>query len=261
MVQGKFKSGRFRKSKVKVPGGRTVTRYLERKPKQAHCAETGEKLHGIPRMHATDAKNAPKTTKRPERPYGGVLSSKAMRGKMREEARILSEGTPEKEAELYVVGRVCLKIAGRDAGKRCVIIQAPKDGVVMIDGETRRRKCALRHLEPLKEVLAVKEKAAHADVVKAFDKLGLKLTETKPKKAAARPKKTRKAKEKPVKKEAVKPKEAEKKETPKAVPAEPKVAPAAPAQSPKPAAPSPKPGAKEEGKVAKPKPAPKKVAK
>jgi ribosomal protein L34E/ribosomal protein L14E/L6E/L27E len=232
MVQGKFKSSRLRQRKLKVPGGATKTRYLERKPKQAKCGETGEALHGIPRMSGNQAKNVPKTTKRPERPYGGVLSSKAMRNKFKGEAVLLSDEKASKDAPLYEVGRLCLKIAGRDAGKRCVVVEAATDGVVMIDGETRRRKCNVRHLEPLPQVLDVKKGAARADVTKAFGKLGIELKETKAKKAAARPKKVRKAKEKPVK-------EAPKKaETPKEKTAEKPKVEAKPAEKPvaKPAA-------------------------
>ncbi len=236
MVQGKFKSGRLRKSKVKVPGGRTATRYLERKPKQAHCAETGEPLHGIPRRHATDAKNAPKTSKRPERPYGGVLASEPMRKKMRDEARVLSDGAKGAK-ELFGIGSLCLKIAGRDAGKRCVIIDV-KDGMFLIDGETRRRTCSVRHLEPLGEQLALKKGASHAEVRTAFKKLGVELTESKPKKAGERPRHVRKAKAAP-EPEAVKAKKAE--STVKAKPATP-VAPASPSGNGETAAPTPQGG-------------------
>ncbi len=254
MVQGKFKSSRLRKRKVKVPGGQTKTRYLERKPKQARCGTTGEKLHGIPRMGATKAKNTAKTLKRPERPYGGVLSSRAMRVKMRQEAKVLAKGTPAKETALFSVGRLCLKIAGRDAGKRCVIVEEAKDGVVMIDGETRRRKCNVRHLEPLVDSLNVKKGATHADVVKAFAKLGSDLKASKPKKAAARPKRIRKKRAKPKPEAAKKAPAAEKKAAP-AAPA--KETPAAPAQPKQEEKSLPKTGAK----VAEKKPAVKAPAK
>lgn len=84
---------------------------------------------------------------------------------------------------MFNVGTVCVKIAGRDAGKQCVVIEEPKDGFVMIEGETRRRKCNIRHLDPLREV-KVKAGASHAEVMKA---LGLKEKETKTRKPAAKP--------------------------------------------------------------------------
>ena len=46
MVTGKYKSGRFARKHVKVPGGRTVLRFEERRPKQAHCAGCGKALPG-----------------------------------------------------------------------------------------------------------------------------------------------------------------------------------------------------------------------
>jgi large subunit ribosomal protein L14e len=84
---------------------------------------------------------------------------------------------------MFEVGTVCVKIAGRDAGKQCVVIEAAKDGIVVIEGETRRRKCNVRHLEPTGEA-KVKAGASHAEVMKA---LGLKEKETKSRKPAAKP--------------------------------------------------------------------------
>lgn len=106
---------------------------------------------------------------------------------------------------LYDIGRLCVKIAGRDANKRCVIIDIKDDHTVLIDGETRRRHCNVIHLEPLAEMLDVKKGASHADVVAAFKKLGVELSAAKPKKAAAKPRHVRKAKEAPA---AEKPKKA-----------------------------------------------------
>ena len=85
---------------------------------------------------------------------------------------------------MYEIGTVCVKIAGRDAGKKCVIVEAAKDGFVMIEGETRRRKCNVRHLEMLKEEVKVKSGASHAEVMKA---LGLEAKEAKSRKPATKP--------------------------------------------------------------------------
>lgn len=125
------------------------------------------------------------------------------------------------------LGRLCVKIAGRDAGLKCVVVDILKDNYVLIDGETRRRKCNVIHLEPLDKVIKLKKNPSHNDVKSEFKKLGLAARDTKPKQAAERPKKTRKTKikkekeevkqetkeKKPVKKE--KPKKGSKKETKK----------------------------------------------
>ena len=77
------------------------------------------------------------------------------------------------------VGTLCLKIAGRDAGKRGVVLKIDKNKA-LIDGETRRRLVSLKHLVPVGN-MDVKENAAHEEVVKAFSKIDVKLAETKKK--------------------------------------------------------------------------------
>ncbi len=87
------------------------------------------------------------------------------------------------------VGRLCVKLAGRDAGLKCVIVEVIDDNYVLIDGQTRRRKCNVNHLEPLKQLVKIKKGASRAEVKKAFKELNLEVRETKPKPAAERPKK------------------------------------------------------------------------
>ena len=89
MPQGMFKSGRFRKVFVKTPGNETKIHYRERKPKKLTCARCDTPLSGTPREIHSKLRTMPKSSKRPERPYGGVLCSKCTRDvlkqKMREE--------------------------------------------------------------------------------------------------------------------------------------------------------------------------------
>ncbi len=106
------------------------------------------------------------------------------------------------------IGRLCVKTAGRDSGCKCAVIEILDDNYVMIDGETRRRKCSVAHLEPLDQVIQIEKNAPHSAVSKEFEKLGLKVRETKPKEKTERPKKLRgkakaeeESKEKPKKKE------------------------------------------------------------
>lgn len=79
------------------------------------------------------------------------------------------------------IGRVCVKIAGRDAGKKCVVIDNAQGNFVLIDGETRRRKCNSLHLEPLAQVIKLQKGASHEEVAKAFKELGVVLAEKKQK--------------------------------------------------------------------------------
>ncbi len=87
MPAGKHKSGRFRKIFVRTPGSRTVVQHRRRKPSKAKCRDCGKVLAGVPHGLASKIKNLPKTVKRPERPYGGVLCSKCTRVIMKAKAR------------------------------------------------------------------------------------------------------------------------------------------------------------------------------
>lgn len=107
---------------------------------------------------------------------------------------------------MFNIGRVCMKIAGRDAGMKCVIVDVIDEHYVMIDGQTRRRKCNIKHLEPLSQVVQITKNAPVPEVVRVLKELNIMVEEKKPKTKAAtpkgeteRPKKVRKKKEKPVK--------------------------------------------------------------
>tara|TARA_B100000315_G_C14336528_1_gene477646 strand:+ start:370 stop:741 length:372 start_codon:yes stop_codon:yes gene_type:complete len=117
---------------------------------------------------------------------------------------------------LNQIGRLVVKTAGRDAGKKALIVDSLDKSHVLIDGETRRRKCNIAHLEPLDKVVKINKNASHEEVEKAFKELGIKAKSTKPKEKKERPRRKRKVKEKEEKKEApkqeIKGKEPEKKE-------------------------------------------------
>ena len=89
MVAGKHRSRTFRRVPVKVPGNTIKMHYRKRKPSKATCAIYGTELPGI--VHATTAglRNTSKSQRRPNRPFGGVLSSKAPREKMKTKARTI----------------------------------------------------------------------------------------------------------------------------------------------------------------------------
>ncbi len=83
------------------------------------------------------------------------------------------------------IGRVCVKIAGRDAGLKCVIVDVLDKNFVLIDGQTRRRKCNIMHLEPLEQKLDVSKGASHEQVVKAFKAVDVSVVERKARPAVA----------------------------------------------------------------------------
>lgn len=94
------------------------------------------------------------------------------------------------------IGRLCLKIAGRDAGRKCVVVDILDDKFVTIDGNVRRRKCNVAHLEPLSEVIKISKGASHDSVKSEFDKLKEPVWSTKPKAKTERPRKVRGKKKK-----------------------------------------------------------------
>src|SRR3989344_5093141 len=93
------------------------------------------------------------------------------------------------------IGRLCVKIAGRDAGKKCLIIDVLDDRYALIDGETRRRRCNVMHLEPLNQVLKVEKDATHGDVLRSLKEIGVEGLQTKPKQKTRKPSKKRKTPE------------------------------------------------------------------
>ena len=99
-----------------------------------------------------------------------------------------------------MIGQVCVKIAGRDAGRVCVIVEDLGKGLVLIEGGVRRRKCNLKHLEFLDDVVKVKKGASHVEVVKALKRFGVSERKGKIKPKVVRLKKKRKSLER-VKKE------------------------------------------------------------
>jgi len=93
---------------------------------------------------------------------------------------------------LYDIGTICVKLAGRDAGKTCVVVDIIDATYVLIDGQTRRKKCNVVHLEPLKKSLPIKKGADSATVNKSFEELGIVVKPTTAKKPAPRPMRVRK---------------------------------------------------------------------
>ena len=99
------------------------------------------------------------------------------------------------EEKMIEIGRLCVKIAGRDAGKKAVIVDILDDKFVLIDGETRRRKCNVLHIEPLDQVVKINKNASHEDVSKSLKELGIESRESKPKQKTQKPKAKRKTSE------------------------------------------------------------------
>ncbi len=71
------------------------------------------------------------------------------------------------------IGQVCIKLAGREAGSIAVVIDIVDDNFVLIDGNVRRKKCNIRHLEQLDKVAKVSKNATTQEVLAALKELNL----------------------------------------------------------------------------------------
>jgi large subunit ribosomal protein L14e len=77
------------------------------------------------------------------------------------------------------VGRICVKQAGRENGKKCVVIDVMDKSFVLVTGPkkvtgVKRRRVNINHLMPLQEKVEVKRGASDdevAQVLEAADKL------------------------------------------------------------------------------------------
>ena len=93
------------------------------------------------------------------------------------------------------IGRVCTKIAGREAGMICVVVDVIDKNYCLIDGPVRRKKCNFTHLDPLDKTLNLEKGASHVKVVLEFKKIGVEIKEKVKKEKKAQEKKSRKTKE------------------------------------------------------------------
>ncbi len=91
---------------------------------------------------------------------------------------------------MFEVGQVCIKISGRDAGNTAIIVDKLDNNYVLIDGNVRRRKCNISHLEPLKDKIKIKKGASTIDVKKAMITAKIKVIEKKKVKRSLKKKKT-----------------------------------------------------------------------
>ena len=66
------------------------------------------------------------------------------------------------------IGRVCIKLRGREAGRRCVVVDIIDENFVIVDGDVKRRRVNIKHLEPLPDKVDIKAGASSEEVIKAL---------------------------------------------------------------------------------------------
>lgn len=77
------------------------------------------------------------------------------------------------------VGRICVKLLGREAGRKCVVVDVADKSFVMITGPksvtgVKRRRVNINHVEPLEDEIEIKKGASDeeiAEALKTSDKL------------------------------------------------------------------------------------------
>ena len=74
------------------------------------------------------------------------------------------------------VGRICIKTRGREAGRRCVIVDIIDRNFVLVTGPkdvtgVRRRRVNMSHLKPTEEKIEISRGASDDEVRAALQKL------------------------------------------------------------------------------------------
>lgn len=76
------------------------------------------------------------------------------------------------------VGRICVKIRGREAGRKCVIIDIIDENFVYVTGPksltgVKRRKTNVNHIEPTDKKIDINKSASDEEVLQALKANGL----------------------------------------------------------------------------------------
>lgn len=72
------------------------------------------------------------------------------------------------------VGRVCVKIAGREAGRKCVIVEVIDRNFVLITGPqkvtgVKRRRSNINHIEPTEKRVNIKRGNSDEEIMEVLD--------------------------------------------------------------------------------------------
>ncbi|WP_338600992.1 50S ribosomal protein L14e [Sulfolobus tengchongensis] len=76
------------------------------------------------------------------------------------------------------VGRICVKLKGREAGSKCVIVDIIDDNFVLVTGPkdingVKRRRTNILHLEPTDKKIEIQKGASDDEVKKKLQEAGL----------------------------------------------------------------------------------------
>jgi large subunit ribosomal protein L14e len=76
------------------------------------------------------------------------------------------------------VGKICVKVVGREAGKKCVIVDVVDKNFALITGPkavngVKRRRSNVDHLQPTKECVEIKQGASDEEITAALKAAGI----------------------------------------------------------------------------------------
>ena len=81
------------------------------------------------------------------------------------------------------VGRICVKLTGREAGRKCIIVDIMDKNFVLVTGPknvtgVKRRRVNANHIEPLQDKIKIKRGSSDKEAMEAL-KASSKLEEMK----------------------------------------------------------------------------------
>jgi large subunit ribosomal protein L14e len=76
------------------------------------------------------------------------------------------------------VGRICVKVAGREAGRKCIIVDIIDENFILVTGPkqltgVKRRRCNLNHVEVLDKKIEIQKGASDEEALRALEQAGL----------------------------------------------------------------------------------------
>jgi large subunit ribosomal protein L14e len=75
------------------------------------------------------------------------------------------------------VGRICVKMAGRESGRKCVIVDVMDKSFVLVTGPkkvtgVKRRRVNINHVAPTEDTIQVKRGASDEEVTQTLEAAG-----------------------------------------------------------------------------------------
>jgi large subunit ribosomal protein L14e len=75
------------------------------------------------------------------------------------------------------VGRICVKMAGRESGRKCIIVDVMDKSFVLVTGPknvtgVKRRRANINHVAPTEDTIQVKRGASDEEVTQMLEASG-----------------------------------------------------------------------------------------